>query len=223
MPRIRTVALIIAAGTAFTLGAGSVGYAVAGTATTTKTVAACANKWGRLALKNSAGKCPKGFTAVTLNKQGPIGKQGPAGKQGLRGIPGPGSQNIYFSATSTEVSQAISVGEFLVTPQCYIDSGIAYTSVRIEPASAAKLSISGTSTLALTDSGTSTSIVDDSDATSLTYQLGAPKGSRSHRYLQGLNLFSSNGDSAFASLEVVGQSVAGDLRCEVKGTVIPNG
>lgn len=224
MPRIRTLVLTVAAGTAFAVGAGGVGYAVATTAATTKTVSACANKYGRLAVKSNAGTCPKGFSAVTLNKQGPrgaTGKQGPVGPQGPQGDPGPAARDFDYQATTTESARPFYLGGLRYQAQCQLSGGIAITRLDVYAGGAATVSASGTNVLYIPGSNPTTSIEDDAAQATITFQIGSPVNARSHRYVQGLRVVTSSGETQSASFDLVAQSIPGSLRCEIKGTIIP--
>jgi len=109
MPRSRAlrIALTIVAGVAVAATAAGVTYAA--TSSTTKVVYACANRTGTLKLL-SKGICPRGYSKVAINKQGPRGLTGPRGSQGVRGPrglqgiqgdPGPGALTIRSATDST--------------------------------------------------------------------------------------------------------------------------
>ena len=80
-----TVGVLIGAGGSYALAASS-----------TKVIAACADKGTGVLHLKSHGKCKRGQTRVSWNQQGPRGTQGPAGapavsiwgQEGLNGVPG---------------------------------------------------------------------------------------------------------------------------------------
>jgi len=107
--RALRIALTVAAGV--TVAATAAGVTYAATSTTSKVVYACANRAGTLKLL-SKGTCPRGYSKVAINKQGPRGLTGPRGYQGTRGPrglqgiqgiqgnPGPGAVAVAAETTS---------------------------------------------------------------------------------------------------------------------------
>jgi hypothetical protein len=87
VPCPRAVGCLMVGGAALIAALGATGVTYAATSGTPK-LHACANSAGVLALLNSKGKCPSGFTKVTLNAQGVAGSTGPAGPRGLAGPSG---------------------------------------------------------------------------------------------------------------------------------------
>jgi hypothetical protein len=63
---------------------------------------ACANSSGKLALENTSGNCPTGYSKVTVGAQGPAGPKGATGPQGPAGPTGPkGATGAQGSAGPT--------------------------------------------------------------------------------------------------------------------------
>jgi hypothetical protein len=63
---------------------------------------ACANASGKLALENTSGNCPTGYSKVTVGAQGPAGPKGATGPQGPAGPGGPKGATGATGATGPQ-------------------------------------------------------------------------------------------------------------------------
>jgi collagen triple helix repeat protein len=88
---------VVAAGALIAMTTG-VGWAAASGSGYT----ACANSSGKLALENSSGNCPTGYSKVTVGAQGPAGPKGATGAQGPAGPTGPAGPKGATGATGPQ-------------------------------------------------------------------------------------------------------------------------
>ncbi len=65
---------------------------------------ACASSGGKLALENTSGNCPTGYSKVTVGAQGPAGPKGATGPQGPAGPTGPKGATGATGATGPQGS-----------------------------------------------------------------------------------------------------------------------
>jgi hypothetical protein len=90
LTRPARIGLTIVGAAAIALCASGVTYAA--TSSSGRSLKACVNSAGHLAVLSSKGKCPKKYTAVTFNTVGPrgaIGAKGATGPKGATGATGP--------------------------------------------------------------------------------------------------------------------------------------
>lgn len=125
--RIVPVLTVLAGGALIAAAATGITYAATRDG---DSVHACANSKGTLRLLNAHGHCPKHYSKVTLNEQGPRGK---TGKTGKTGPPGPGAIRLAVSSTSglskqesTQIAGSTLTVEVLCSPaddaQVYINA-----------------------------------------------------------------------------------------------------
>lgn len=144
------LAVAVVAGLVTVGAASTVSYAAGSTAAG---VTACANSKGRLALVTSKNKCAKGFTKVTIAKQGPRGATGATGMTGATGktgAQGPGARSYRDVLVGTGNATSVTVAGFTYKGTCSVsggsgDSRVVTTSIVVTAPSGKYVSLDGTS------------------------------------------------------------------------------
>jgi hypothetical protein len=124
-----TTALAVAAVAVALIGGG-----VALGATTHHAVKACSKKSNHALGLLKSGKCPKGFTAVTLGAQGPRGARGPAG-------PGAIFDTLTGGNNDEQVTFPETIDGMTIATSCGVGSSVA---ISVGPASSGSIDASGT-------------------------------------------------------------------------------